>query len=151
LSILKMTFGNDWIPQRAEKRRCLQTLFIENAKWFDCLRSFVALVITIQRNSLWNAVTVMNEVKVKSSLCLTKHHAMKAYWGSGGIAPLILHLGTRGRWVVSFTPLPLHPRRKNLRYPLHRRVGGPQSRSGRGDEEENSQPLLGIEPRSSSP
>jgi hypothetical protein len=23
-------------------------------------------------------------------LCLTKHHAMKAYWGSGGIAPRIL-------------------------------------------------------------
>jgi hypothetical protein len=25
-------------------------------------------------------------VKVKFSLCLTKHHAMMAYWGSGGIA-----------------------------------------------------------------
>jgi hypothetical protein len=31
------------------------------------------------------------------SLCLTTHHAMKAYWGSGGIDPLILDLGTRGR------------------------------------------------------
>jgi len=29
-------------------------------------------------------------LKVKFSLCLTKHHAMKAYWGSGGIAPRIL-------------------------------------------------------------
>jgi hypothetical protein len=29
-------------------------------------------------------------VKVKLSLCLIKHHAMKAYWGSGGIAPRIL-------------------------------------------------------------
>jgi hypothetical protein len=29
--------------------------------------------------------------KVKLSLCfLTKHHAMKAYWWSGGIPPLIL-------------------------------------------------------------
>jgi hypothetical protein len=30
--------------------------------------------------------------KGKLSLCLflTDHHAMKAYWGSGGIAPLIL-------------------------------------------------------------
>jgi hypothetical protein len=28
--------------------------------------------------------------KVKLSLCLTKHHAMKTYWGSGGIAPRIL-------------------------------------------------------------
>jgi hypothetical protein len=26
------------------------------------------------------------------SLCLTKHHAMKTYWGSGGIAPRILDL-----------------------------------------------------------
>jgi hypothetical protein len=29
------------------------------------------------------------EVKVKLSLCLTKHHAMKEYWRSGGIAPQI--------------------------------------------------------------
>jgi hypothetical protein len=28
--------------------------------------------------------------KVKLSLCLTKHHAMKTYWRSGGIAPRIL-------------------------------------------------------------
>jgi hypothetical protein len=33
--------------------------------------------------------------KVKLSLCLTKHHAMKTYWGSGGTAPLILDLGMR--------------------------------------------------------
>jgi hypothetical protein len=30
------------------------------------------------------------KVNAKLSLCLTKHYAMKAYWGSGGIAPLIL-------------------------------------------------------------
>jgi hypothetical protein len=30
------------------------------------------------------------KVKVKLSLCLTKHHSMKAYWGSGDIAPRIL-------------------------------------------------------------
>jgi len=32
------------------------------------------------------------EVKVKLSLCLflTEHQAMKAYWGSGDIAPLVL-------------------------------------------------------------
>jgi len=30
--------------------------------------------------------------KVKLSLCffLTEHEAMKAYWGNGGIAPIIL-------------------------------------------------------------
>jgi hypothetical protein len=30
------------------------------------------------------------KVKVKLSLCLTKHHTMKAYWASGVTAPLIL-------------------------------------------------------------
>jgi hypothetical protein len=38
-----------------------------------------------------------NKVKVKLSPCLTKHHAMKTYWGSGDIAPRILDLGTRWR------------------------------------------------------
>jgi hypothetical protein len=37
------------------------------------------------------------KVKVKLSLCLTKHHAMKTYRESGGIAPRILDLGTRRR------------------------------------------------------
>jgi hypothetical protein len=37
------------------------------------------------------------------------------------------------------------PPGKELRYPLDRRLGGPQSRSGRGGEK-NSQPPLGIEP-----
>jgi hypothetical protein len=32
----------------------------------------------------------LDAVKVKLSLCLVEHHAMKAYWGSGCIAPLIL-------------------------------------------------------------
>jgi hypothetical protein len=52
------------------------------------------------------------KVKAKLSLCLTKHHAMKAYWGSGGIAPRIPDLGTRWRWVVSFTPRQLYPQEK---------------------------------------
>jgi hypothetical protein len=34
--------------------------------------------------------TIKVKVKVKLPLCLTKHHAMKEYWGSEGIAPLIL-------------------------------------------------------------
>jgi hypothetical protein len=43
-------------------------------------------------------------------------------------------LGTSWRWVVSFTPLPLYPRWKSPRYPLDRRLGGPQSQSGRRGE-----------------
>jgi hypothetical protein len=35
--------------------------------------------------------------KVVPVLYLTEHHAMKTYWGSGGIASRILDLGTRWR------------------------------------------------------
>jgi biotin synthase-related radical SAM superfamily protein len=40
-----------------------------------------------------------SKVKVKLSLCfhLTEHHAMKAYWGSGGTDPHILYLSYRWR------------------------------------------------------
>jgi hypothetical protein len=71
---------------------------------------------------------------------------MKAYLESGGITPRILWLGTRRRWVVSFTPRPLYPPGKIPRYPSDRRLVEPQSRSERGGEEKNSQPLPGLEP-----
>jgi len=35
--------------------------------------------------------------------------------------------------------------RKSLWYPLDRSLGGPQDQSGRGGEENNSQPLPGLE------
>jgi hypothetical protein len=40
----------------------------------------------------------------------------------------------------------LYPQGKSGQYPLDRRLGGPQSRSGRGGEEKNSQTLWGLEP-----
>jgi hypothetical protein len=67
---------------------------------------------------------------------------MKAYGGSRSIAPRILHLST----VVSFTTRPLYPQGRGSWYPLDRRMGGSQSRSGGGGEEKNSQPLPGLEP-----
>jgi hypothetical protein len=86
------------------------------------------------------------DVKGKVALYLIKHHAIKTYWGSGGIVPRILELGTRWRWVVSFTPRPLYPQVKSPWYPSDRRLGGPRSRSGRGSEEKNSQLPPGTEP-----
>jgi hypothetical protein len=100
--------------------------------------------MTGSNTCLWR--TVMPVYKRWSCPCaLTEHRAMKPYWGSGCIAPRI-DLGTRWRWVVSFTPRPLYPQGKSPWYPLDRRVGGPQSRSGRGSEQKNSQPLPGNEP-----
>jgi hypothetical protein len=81
------------------------------------------------------------------SLRLTKHHAMKAYWGSGGIAPLILwprhQVGVSGQL---HTPAALLPG-KEPRYPLDRRQGGSQNRSGCGGEEKYSHPRRELNPR----
>jgi hypothetical protein len=63
---------------------------------------------------------------------------MKAYWGSGGVAPRILNLGTRWRWVVSFTPRPLYTQGKSPWYLLDRRLGGPQSRSDDNNNNNNN-------------
>jgi hypothetical protein len=41
-------------------------------------------------------------------------------------------------------PRPLYLQRKSPRYPLDRRLSGPQSPSGGGGEEKNSQPLPGL-------
>jgi hypothetical protein len=71
------------------------------------------------------------------------------------------HLGERRHSSYSFTtstldgvssqrhaPAALYPRGKDPRYPLYRRLGGPQSRSGHRGYRNNSLSLPGIEPRS---
>jgi hypothetical protein len=55
---------------------------------------------------------------------------MESLWFRGGIAPT-LDLGTRWGLVFSVTPRPrVYTRVKDPRYPLYRRLVGPQSRSG---------------------
>jgi hypothetical protein len=51
------------------------------------------------------------------------------------IDPCSLDLGSRWRWLVSFTPRPPYPRGKNPQCPLDTRLCGPQIRSGRCEEE----------------
>jgi len=53
---------------------------------------------------------------------------MKKCWGIGGICPCILNLGTRWRCQLH-APASL-PWGKTPRYPLDRRLGGSESRSG---------------------
>jgi hypothetical protein len=76
-----------------------------------------------------NAASFMRGGKVKLSLCLTNYaQRHEGLWESRCIDPRILDLGTS--WcVVSFTP-----RRLNPWYPLDKRLGGPQNRSGRRRE-----------------
>jgi len=64
--------------------------------------------------------------------------------GSGGIAPRILKLVTRWRWVVSFILRSFYPWGKNIRYPFYRRMGRPQSRSGYSDKKEIHQVAICI-------
>jgi hypothetical protein len=70
--------------------------------------------------ALWN---VIFRVKVRLSLCLTKRHAMKTYWGVE-TAPRIPNLGARLRRVVSFMIRKLYLREKNSRYPLDIHTAG---------------------------
>jgi hypothetical protein len=58
------------------------------------------------------------------SLCLTKHHVVKTYWGSRGIAPRIFNLSTRWRRVVSFTPRPFYPCSSTWILPVHNSFRG---------------------------
>jgi hypothetical protein len=71
------------------------------------------------------------------------HH--EGVFRSQCIAPRILDLGTRWRWMSSFTPRRLYPQGKSPWYSLGRTLGGPQSRSGQGDEEKNFQTLPALE------
>jgi hypothetical protein len=66
-------------------------------------------------------------------------------WGSGGITPPIMTSTLDwGEWSASY-PDRFTPRGNSSQYPLHRRLGGPQSRHGRYGEG-NILCLPGIEP-----
>ena len=67
-------------------------------------------------------------------------YALKVYWRSRGLTPIILNLGARRRLVVYLVPRPLYPRRKSCRYQLKSRMVEPHSRSGRVGEENNVLP-----------
>jgi hypothetical protein len=51
----------------------------------DWLWAELAAYTQLRAFLLWEKLA-----KIYVPCALTKHHAMKAYWGSGGIAPLIL-------------------------------------------------------------
>jgi hypothetical protein len=58
-------------------------------------------------------------IKILLSLCLINRTPLRRM-GECWYNFIILDLGTSWRWVVSFTPLPLYPWGKSLRYPLDR-------------------------------
>jgi hypothetical protein len=75
---------------------------------------------------IWMAVSHIRcnrNIYIKYVFCV---HAMKLCNGSRGVAPLILNLGTRWRWVVNFTPQPLYPWERTS-WPIKYKAGwGPE-------------------------
>jgi hypothetical protein len=98
----------------------------------------------------WSYTSTPAYVFTVSCPCALRHEGV---WRSGCIDPHFLDLGTSWRWVVSFRPRPLYPRGNSPRYALDRRLGAPQSRSGRCGEEKILDPTetWNPTPRSSSP
>jgi hypothetical protein len=71
---------------------------------------------------------------------------MKAYWGGEVYLHAFLTPALDGgEWSTS-RPGRFTSRERAICYPLDRRLGVPQSRSGDGGEEKSSQLLLGLEP-----
>jgi hypothetical protein len=72
----------------------------------------VMLVFQVLHSFCWYQKGLQIKVKIKLSLCLTKHHVRNTYEG-GCIAPRIINPSTRWMWVVSFTNQPPYPQRKS--------------------------------------
>ena len=79
---------------------------------------------------------------VKVNFCHA--HIMKALMGGWGITLLIPNLSTRWTSVVNFVPQLLHPR-KELQYPLNRRLSGFQSKPGHFRAGKSLMPVWGFE------
>jgi hypothetical protein len=62
-------------------------LVSNNLKFLNMLHDLQEIFTKQSYNYSYSVVKVKGNVPV---LFLTEHHAMKAYWGSGGTAPLIL-------------------------------------------------------------
>jgi hypothetical protein len=60
-----------------------------------------------QQMANWMRVSTLGNVQLNDNCYRYVECTLNAYRGSRGIAPLILRLGTRWRWVISFTPRPL--------------------------------------------
>jgi hypothetical protein len=90
----------------------------------------------------WTLHLFAESTMAKMLRCLCLFHY--ALWHKD--SSTIIDIGPTWRWMLSFTPPPLHCRGNSPRYPLDRTLGGSHSWSGQCGEEKNLFPLPGIEP-----
>jgi hypothetical protein len=95
--------------------------------------NYVSLVVAM----LWEAYLYFNQKGMELAHRLAPAVPPDKCWNRSTI---ILHLGTRQRWVVSFMSLQFYPQGKSRRYPLDRTTCGPHSWSGRRREEKKPCP-----------
>jgi hypothetical protein len=86
--------------------------------------------------------TIIMFLNVKSQVVTVLFELSTTLWRHIGRVEIQLYaffdVSTKWRWVVRFTSRPFCPQGKSPRYPMDRRLCGPQSWSGRGIEEKNS-------------
>jgi len=96
---------------------------------FECnIRELVATTDICSRK-IWHCSCgiLVGPIKAKVKHPRTGHEGPE---GSRGIALLFHDLGPGWDWVVHAMPLATLPPRKETQYPLYRKLGGPQGRSG---------------------
>jgi hypothetical protein len=106
-----------------------------------------------ETEGLWRWVTAWHfsggtEIKIKYKVVSVLTQLSDTSWrhmGEWRYSSTILDLDTKWKWVVSFMLRPLYRRGKNPRYPLDRKLGVVQSRSGRCGVQKNLLPLPEIE------
>jgi hypothetical protein len=142
--------GNEHTPVSSalgSTQHLVKAALSDSACYSRCIRSESQQQIAAPLwEKKWKALYILSHIqevpgekkKVKLSLGTPWRHM-----GSACTEPHFLDLCTSWRWVVNFTPQPLYPRGDSPRYPLDRRLGGHQSRSGQsGEENSNSNPSV---------
>jgi hypothetical protein len=95
---------------------------------------------------------IMKTGKNVKAVLVLNYLSPMPWWhmGEWRYSSTILDLSTRWWWVVSFMSMSLYHQGNIPRYPLDRRLSGPQSWSGCCGVEKHLLPLSGIEPGPSS-
>lgn len=107
-------------------------------KTLDCIPHVKFMTVSRATSNSWGK-TVMLGMRFCKCYKVTPVYAVKAY--REGMGPVILNLGTRRRWEVSFLNQPLYPQQKNVPCPTNRRLGGTKSRSENFGPDKNLVPV----------